>query len=48
MADGLIRVAGGWVTATDFEAIQARAASVGQAEHPGDTERLMRYWAIDG
>jgi len=42
----LIRVAGGWMTVTDFEHIQAvRAASVGQAQHPGETERLMRYWA---
>jgi hypothetical protein len=44
----LVRVAGGWVTVTDFEHIQAqavRAASVGEALHPGSTEKLMHYWA---
>jgi hypothetical protein len=42
----LVRVAGGWVTVTDFEHVQAvRAASVGEATHPGSTEKLMHYWA---
>jgi len=41
MAGGLIRVEGGWVTVSEY----ARAASVGEAMHPGSTEQLMTYWA---
>lgn len=41
MTEGLIRVEGGWVTVSEY----ARAASVGEAQHPGATERLMAYWA---